>query len=134
MSDTPNASEVWYLASPYSHGDPAVVAERFERTQAATVWLLGQRIWAYSPIVHCHELATKYKLPTDAKYWEDYNHNMIAKLSGVIVLLLPEWCSSKGVLAEVLHALDCNKPIKEIVLRDNEFAFGDGLWNLRTSL
>jgi hypothetical protein len=117
---------IWYLASPYSHKDPVVVTDRFYKTQQATVWLLGQKIWTYSPIVHCHELAQKFKLPTDAKYWGDYNHSMIEQLSGVIVLLLPNWQESKGVAAEVKHALQLGKPIREVIEQNDAWAFGDG--------
>jgi len=117
---------IWYLVSPYSHKDPAVVEERFHRTQQATEWLLEQKIWVYSPIVHCHELARKFKFPTDAKFWEDYNYSMIGQLSGVLVLLLPNWQDSKGVAAEVKHALQLGKPIREIEERASTFVFGKG--------
>ena len=124
-------NEVWYLASPYSHKDHKVVSDRYDKTQIATVWLLRQQIWTYSPIVHCHELAQRFKLPTDAKYWEDYNHTMIEKFTGVMVLLLEGWQDSKGVANEVIHALSLVKPVREIAIQNNEFVFTNGQYLFR---
>jgi hypothetical protein len=58
-----------YLASPYSHVDPARRHGRYRAACAATCWLLNIRCWVYSPIVHCHELARLHDLPGDFEFW-----------------------------------------------------------------
>ena len=48
-------------------------------------------------------------LPTDAKYWQDYNHAMIDASQGVIVLRIPGWIESKGVAEEIVYCLGLGK-------------------------
>lgn len=100
-----------YLASPYSHKDPAVMQHRFECAEHALAWLLSARRWTYSPIVHCHAMAQCFNFPTDAKFWEEYNHAMIRRSSGLIVLLIDGVMESKGVKEEREFAASLQLPI-----------------------
>jgi hypothetical protein len=118
-------SNFWYLASPYSHSLAAVRTERFILARRATSWALSQRFWLYSPIVHCHEITLVEGLPTDAKYWQDYNHTMIDASQGVIVLRIPGWSASVGVAEEISYCRGLGKPIGEINPAANGFAWGN---------
>lgn len=89
-----------YLASPYSHIDPAIVWSRFRAAEAATAWLLERKYWCYSPIVHCHALAETHRLPTDHAYWLEYNFHMLDRADHFYVLHIPGWRESKGISAE----------------------------------
>ena len=93
-----------YLASPYSHSEASIREARFKEAEAATVWFLKQKVWVYSPIVHCHALAKEHNLPTDAGFWQEFNHTMIERSSGVIVLGIEGWQESKGVKDEISFA------------------------------
>lgn len=94
-----------YLASPYTHPQVNVELERYNAAERATVWLLQHKIWVYSPIVHCHPLALKYKLPTDYTFWCDYNQSMIRSARDLKVLALDGWVNSRGVRDEIDFAV-----------------------------
>lgn len=93
-----------YLASPYTHSDPDVIQERFERVQALTAKLLINDLVIYSPIVHCHDLANKFGLRKDYAFWANYNHGMLIRARLLYVYTLPGWESSKGVIGEIFFA------------------------------
>jgi Domain of unknown function (DUF1937) len=90
-----------YLASPYTHADSDVMENRYIQARNCTAWLLSLKIWVYSPIVHCHELAKYHELPRDADYWWEYNKAMLEPASELIVLALDGWQDSTGVAKEV---------------------------------
>ena len=93
-----------YLASPYSHPDPAVRLRRYRAVRDATTWLLRRRLWVYSPIVHCHDLATSAELPTDFTFWAEYNYVMIDRADMLYVLTLDGHAESVGVAGERRYA------------------------------
>lgn len=90
-----------YVASPYTSPDPEVVHDRYLGVMYYTMELLRLRKWAYSPIVHCHEMSRIHMLPTDAMYWMDYNYAMLAAARELHVLCLPGWNKSVGVTGEI---------------------------------
>lgn len=90
-----------YIASPYTHSDPFVRAQRYRAARNFLAWCLERNRWAYSPIVHLHELVIVQKLPTDAGFWRDYNEDMMSICAGIIVLCVPGWKESKGVTYEL---------------------------------
>lgn len=100
-----------YLASPYSHPDPLTRKTRFLLAEQCVASLLRATIWAYSPIVHCHELAERYSLPTDFTFWKEYNFDMIRRADAVFVLDIPGVSESKGVRAETEIAEALHLPI-----------------------
>lgn len=89
-----------YLASPYSHPDSVVVHHRFAEVCRAAGWLLANRFWCYSPIVHCHEIAQRSRLPTDHEYWLEYNKHMLVRSDQFYILHIPGWRESKGISEE----------------------------------
>lgn len=93
-----------YLASPYSSPDPLIMKTRFLIAEQVTAGMLANNMWVYSPIVHCHELATKFKLPTDFGFWQRYNREMLRHAETMAVLQIPGWKESKGVQAEIEFA------------------------------
>ena len=104
-----------YLASPYSDPSPAVREERFFATERATAWLLRERIWVYSPIVHCHALALRYGLPTDAGFWQEYNFAMLRGAAALWLLKLSGWENSIGMRSEIAFAGREGIPVQEFL-------------------
>jgi hypothetical protein len=90
-----------YIASPYSHPDKMVMDSRYQQVLGYTAELLRARKWCYSPIVHCHALASTYDLPRDAGYWMEYNFAMLTRCDTLHVLQMDGWQQSLGVAAEV---------------------------------
>lgn len=92
---------LWYVASPYSHHDLSVMTTRYITTMKACAELTGEGYFVISPIVHWHEVAKHFGLPTDCDYWEEYNKALMEACDGVIVLKLDGWEESKGVAKEI---------------------------------
>jgi hypothetical protein len=110
-----------YLASPYT-GSIQEQQQRFVEAQAATAWLLNKGVFVYSPIGACHPLANLHKLPTDWKFWAEYDKMFISRVDEFWVLKIPGWDRSVGVTAEIKFAREIGKPIKE-VSRDEELRY-----------
>ena len=101
-----------YVASPYSDPDPGVQHQRYLDVSYAVVQLMQQKIPAYAPIVHCHELALNFNLPGDAEYWQEYNTAFLNKADAVYVVKLPGWDKSKGVRQEIELAWALDIPVR----------------------
>ena len=59
-----------YLASPYSHPDPAVRKERFHAACQARAELIRAGWIVFSPIVHSHPLV-EHGVPTTWDFWAE---------------------------------------------------------------
>lgn len=108
----------YYLASPYSHAEPRIRHERYLAVLDCKAWFLKQKIWVYSPIVHCHETARLHSLPTDVNFWKEYNHAMIDRLTGVLVLCIKGSGDSRGVRDEMEYAWKTGKTVETVTPND----------------
>lgn len=99
-----------YLASTYSHKDPAIMEERYLAAMDCAAFLLKKEEWVYSPIVHCHELAKRHELPKDFEFWMHYNRHMVVRADVLYVLCAEGWEKSIGVYEEMKLALAMDKP------------------------
>lgn len=97
-----------YLASPYTDPDPLIRELRYYQALRATADLLKVKQYVYSPIVHCHEVAKKHKLPTHFDFWQNYNFAMLRAASSFAILQADGWKESVGVLAESNEAIRLN--------------------------
>lgn len=89
-----------YLASPYSHPDKLIVKTRFLLAEQCTAILSAAGKHVYSPIVHYHEIASKFSLRTDFEYWQRINFDMIRRADEFYILRIEGWKESRGVTAE----------------------------------
>lgn len=121
----------FYLASPYSSLSPnPVIARdarqfRYREAMRATAWLLSREIWTYSPIVHCHEMAHAYSMPTDAAFWSDYNEVMIMSSRGIILLQIDGWFESVGCADEIGIVRLTSKTIQTMTPSDDDYILED---------
>ena len=92
-----------YLASPYSHDDPAVMEQRFHDVCKVTAQLIKAGLNVFSPIAHSHPLV-EYGAPTDWKSWERVDLDILGRCDGIAVLELEGFSASVGVHAEVKFA------------------------------
>jgi len=67
-------------------------------------------------------LAEYHELPKDAGFWEDYNHLMISRSDGLIVLRIDGWLESKGVTEERGFATQLRKPVFDLIPMQDGFA------------
>jgi hypothetical protein len=100
-----------YLASPYSHPDPAVREERFHAACRAAAALLRAGHAVFSPIAHSHALA-RHGLPADWKFGEPFDREYLERCDEVVVLMLAGWRESVGVREEVRIARELGKPVR----------------------
>jgi len=103
-----------YLASPYSDPSELVRHKRYLEVAEIVAAYLRESLHVYSPIVHCHEIAKRFSLPKDFKFWSEYNYAMLEKASGIHVLELQGWADSKGVTAEIRYAMRNKIPLTMI--------------------
>jgi len=99
-----------YLASPYSHPNPAVRDERYHAACTAVAKLLREGHAVFSPIIHSHPLVS-HGLPTDWSFWERQDLAHLQRCDELVVLMLDGWEQSVGVQAEIQHAAELGKPV-----------------------
>ena len=106
-----------YLASAYSHPDPAVREQRFRDACRAAARLMRAGHVVFSPIAHGHPIAL-HGLPTDWMFWEPFDRHHLERCDEVIVLTLDGWRESAGVQAEIRIATELGKPVRYLAPED----------------
>lgn len=100
-----------YLASPYSHPDPAIREARY----LAAGRFVAQELWLglpiFSPICYAHHMAIEHGLPLDADSWRPFNEWMISKSFQMWVLRIDGWKESHGVTMEIELANQLQLPV-----------------------
>lgn len=92
---------IHYLATPYTHRNQAVVQARVDETMRYAYALLKAGYTVFSPILHCHELAKRHAMPSDAQYWRDYNFAHLRMMRRVIACQIDGWRDSVGMKMEI---------------------------------
>lgn len=101
-----------YIASPYTHDDPAVREARYKKVLDFTAWLaVTYRLWGFSPIVHSHNMALQDNPKFNHDFWLGWGKTMLIPSSGLVVLQIKGWEKSAGVSEEMAYARDYGKPI-----------------------
>ena len=102
-----------YLASPYSHDDPAVRLERFEAVCRFAAGLMRSGLVVFSPIAHTHPIAiSEDGLPKGWEFWERFDREFLEAADSMVVLMLDGWEESVGVQAEILIAEELELPVE----------------------
>ena len=115
-----------YLASPYSHPDPAVVHYRFIQTGAVLAKAIEHGHLMFSPIVHSHPIADLISWDPinhaegELSGWMKYDFDFIDKCDELWVLQLDGWKESRGVKAEVMFAFVRGKKLRKVSWPDAE--------------
>lgn len=114
-----------YLATPYSHNDPAIRQKRYEEINRVASSLMKQGHIVYSPISSTHQIAVDCELPTDFKYWEASCKAFIEWCDVLVVYESDGWKESIGVQAEIKYACFIGKPMVFIMKGVSEFNMPD---------
>ena len=106
-----------YLASPYSHPDPAVRQRRYADVRMSTVHLLrrGYHVWA--PIVYTHHLA-EAGMPVEWVFWEQFDLMMLRRCQELWILMLDGWRDSEGIRGELWLARRLSMPVRLLSMGD----------------
>ena len=108
-SETP--TDLVYVACPYSHNDPVVRAERFERANYYSARMMAAGLLVFSPISHTHQIALAGDLPKGWDFWERYDRAYLGICRAMVVLCLRGWEQSKGVQEEIKIMDDLKRPV-----------------------
>ncbi|HUT88951.1 MAG TPA: DUF1937 family protein [Thermoguttaceae bacterium] len=103
-----------YLASPYSHPDPAIQDQRFQTVCQVAAGMLRAGKLVFSPIAHSIPIA-EHGVPNTWAFWWGVDLEILARCDEVVVLKLPGWDRSQGVQAEVARARALGKPVSYIL-------------------
>ena len=105
-----------YLASPFAHTSAAVREARLEAVRYVCGKMIDQGRIVLSPLVYAGELAQRgYHAPQG---WYAWDLQFLARADELVVLQLPDWEQSKGVLVEIAAAQARNIPIRLMSLED----------------
>lgn len=103
-----------YLASPYSHPDPAVRLRRFDEVCLVASRLMGAGEAIFCPIAHSHPIDSAESLPQTTGFWMAQDIPILRHAAKVKVLMLAGWNTSNGIAAELKTAALLNIPIEYI--------------------
>jgi hypothetical protein len=103
-----------YLAIPYTHKDEAVMSFRAEISDIICADLMMQGRYVFAPISSCHHIAKKYGLPRDWEFWKGMDEVFVSLAKKFLIVTLPGWEDSTGVMAELDIAKKHNIPIEYI--------------------
>lgn len=107
-----------YLASPYSHPDPAVRLRRFDEVCLVASRLMGAGEAIFCPIAHSHPIAEAEHLPQTTGFWMLQDIPILRHAARVKVLMLDGWEASKGIAAELKVAAALRIPVEYLEFID----------------
>jgi hypothetical protein len=110
--------KVYYLATPFSHQDKLVEYMRYREAVEIGYLLNLQGYTLIEPISMAFNKHMFYKLPGNAEYWKNINHNLIDVSYNVIVAKMDGWELSKGIKDEIAYAKATNKEVHYLTIRD----------------
>lgn len=103
-----------YLASPYSHPDAELRQARYEAACFAAARLMLKGHVVYSPIAHSHPISDHLPQETlmDHEFWMRQCLPIVKQCDELWVLEIEGSTESKGIRAEMKHALEYLIPIR----------------------
>lgn len=95
-------SPIYYLACPFFHHDPGVIADRVERASQAAAELIARGLIVYSPISMTARISEILgeRDPIGSDYWIEFDNAFMEFCSELVILALPGWEESRGVARE----------------------------------
>ena len=100
-----------YLVLPYTHKNKEVEDFRALFSDFVLAELSRQGHTVIAPVSMCHHAARRFGLPTDWKFWEKVDSEILKVCDKLMVVQLPGWEESVGVTAEVKLAKEMEKEI-----------------------
>ena len=102
--------EIIYISGPYTDPDPVVRNQReYALTQAAATSAKYGHI-VYSPITHSAPLA-RMGLDLTHEQWMEFDRPFMELCTRCVVVTLPGYDRSKGVVAEIEYFTSAHKPV-----------------------
>ena len=96
-------SPLFYLAAPYKHKDPAVIAARVEAVNKFVAPMIEAGNMIYSPVSYSVGI-DKYIEYSQPDLWYKHGLTMLSCCDKLWVLMLDGWKDSFGVTLEITYA------------------------------
>ena len=107
-----NEPKVLYLATPFTHDDPAVMQHRYRLSCLVAAKLMRHGIVVFNPLSHSVPLGEFLNdIEDQHSLWMSTDLPLLRRFDELLILGLPEWPKSRGVKAEMFEALGARKPI-----------------------
>src|SRR5271157_2948411 len=100
-----------YLASPYTHADPAVQEQRFKDVSRCAAILMECGVFVFCPIAHFTPIAVHGQLPHGWEFYRPFDIAFLRLCKAMLVCCLEGWDKSIGVKAEVAIATELSIPV-----------------------
>lgn len=114
-----------YLACPYTSPSAIEQADRVEIASAAAAEMMLEGHCVYSPITHGRHIAQHLPQSVDYDFWMKQCKPLLMSADCLVVLPLPGWRASKGVMQEISWAREFKKNV--IFLQNSPKAFAHRL-------
>ena len=102
-----------YLASPYSHSEPAMREWRYTQACKAAAHLMRRGEVVFSPIAHSHPVETiGLQTVETGSFWKRQDIPILRHASKLVVLTLDGWAESVGIAWEVETAKSLLIPVE----------------------
>ena len=98
-----------YLAAPYRHDNPAIMAQRLAATRDATERMIRGGLRVFSPLVYSTAMQVE---PPDT--WYEFDLDMLGRCDELVILMLPGLYNSYGVKLESNRALELGMPTSQL--------------------
>jgi hypothetical protein len=110
--------EFIYLACPYTHPEKDEMEYRMNMATALAAELMLDGKNVFSPLTHSHYLCEYMpeEYQTDFDFWISRDLEIVDKCDTMYVLKLDGWENSRGVAAEIDHAMKNSIPIKYVTI------------------
>ena len=105
-----------YLAMPYAHPSAAIREARLEAARYVCGRMVNQGKMVMAPMVYLGELADRGIHPPQG--WYAFDLQLLARSDELLVLQLPGWEDSKGVLIEIAGAQTKGIPVRLMSLEE----------------
>lgn len=96
-----NKHSLSYLAAPYTHKDPKILKARVHAINKVAGLLIAGGTAVYSPISMTHPIAEQAGNHFDHDFWLQLDEAFLERADELIVLMLPGYHVSLGVLWEI---------------------------------
>ena len=100
-----------YLAAPYAHENPDVMADRVAQVNDATRRMVKAGLRVFSPLTYSCTLGNESEPPDG---WYEFDLDFLRLCDELIILLLPGVSDSKGVGLEHAAAREMGIPIRAL--------------------
>jgi len=100
---------LWYVASPYGKYEGGT-DKAYEDVCREMALLLDAGVRVFGPIAHTHGLS-KHMAPKPHKFWMTIDRWVFDACDGLIIVKLPGWWESEGVMQELAWATQANMPV-----------------------